>query len=67
MEENGFKYFDDDEDSEELEERDASPENKRQRNLVAYFENSGSLHLIRQTRLPHGFNNTFLKFLIFKV
>ena len=38
MEEIGFKYFEDDEDSEELEERDAKPANKRQRNLIAYFE-----------------------------
>jgi hypothetical protein len=41
MQDIGFKYFEDDEDSEELEERDAKPVNKRQRNLVAYFENSG--------------------------
>jgi hypothetical protein len=39
MNEIGFKYFEDDEDSEELEEINAKPVNKRQRNLVAYFEN----------------------------
>ena len=43
MEKIGFKYFEDDEDSEELEERDAKPVNKRQRNLVAYFENKRKL------------------------
>ena len=43
MEEIGFKYFEDDEDSEELEERNAKPINKRQRNLVAYFENKCKL------------------------
>ena len=43
MEEIGFKYFEDDEDSEELEERNAKPVNKRQRNLVAYFENKCKL------------------------
>ena len=43
MEEIGFKYFENDEDSEELEERDAKPVNKRQRNLVAYFENKRKL------------------------
>jgi hypothetical protein len=43
MQDIGFKYFEDDEDSEELEERDAKPVNKRQRNLVAYFENKCKL------------------------
>jgi len=39
----GFKYFEDDEDDEELEERNAKPVNKRQKNLVAYFENKSKL------------------------
>ena len=39
MEEIGFQYFEDDEDYEEIEERNARPENQRQRDLVAYFEN----------------------------
>ena len=43
LEEIGFKYFEDDEDSEELEERNAKPENKRQKNLAAYFENKCKL------------------------
>jgi hypothetical protein len=43
MEEIGFKYFEDDENSDKLEERDATPVNKRQRNLVAYFENKRKL------------------------
>ena len=39
LEELGFKYFEDeDDDSEEIEERNAKPENQRQRDLVAYFE-----------------------------
>jgi hypothetical protein len=38
LEELGFTYFEDDEDSEEIEERNARPENQRQRDLVAYFE-----------------------------
>ncbi len=43
MEELGFRYFEDDDDSEELEERNAKPENQRQRDLVAYFENKEKL------------------------
>src|SRR5665647_2287605 len=38
MEELGFEYFEDDDDYEEIEERNAKPENQRQRELVAYFE-----------------------------
>ena len=37
MEELGFEYFEDDDDYEEIEERNAQPENQRQRDLVAYF------------------------------
>jgi hypothetical protein len=43
MEEIGFKYFEDDNDYEEIEERNAKPENQRQRDLVAYFENKTEL------------------------
>jgi hypothetical protein len=44
MEELGFEYFeDDDDDNEEIEERNAKPENQRQRDLVAYFENKNKL------------------------
>ena len=43
LEELGFKYFEDDNDFEELEERNAKPENQRQRDLVAYFENEKKL------------------------
>jgi len=43
LEEIGFKYFEDDEDSEKFEETNAKPVNKRQRNLVAYFENKCKL------------------------
>ena len=43
MKELGFEYFEDDDDSEEIEERNAKPENQRQRNLVAYFENKKKL------------------------
>jgi len=44
MEELGFKYYEDDnEDEEEIEERNAKPENQRQRDLVAYFENKTKL------------------------
>jgi hypothetical protein len=39
MEELGFEYFEDDDDTEEREERNAKPENQRQRELVAYFQN----------------------------
>ena len=43
MEEIGFEYFEDDDDYEEIEERNAKPENQRQRDLVAYFENKKKL------------------------
>jgi len=43
MEELGFKYFEDDDDYEEIEEGNAQPENQRQRDLVAYFENKKKL------------------------
>ncbi len=42
-EELGFAYFEEDDDSEEIEERNAKPENQRQRDLVAYFENKKKL------------------------
>ena len=38
MEKIGFTYCEDDTEDEEKEERDARPENRRQRELVAYFE-----------------------------
>jgi len=43
LEELGFQYFEDDIDHEEIEERDAKPENRRQRDLVAFFENRKEL------------------------
>ena len=43
MEEIGFEYFEDDVDYEEIEEKNAKPENQRQRDLVAYFENKKKL------------------------
>ena len=43
LEEIGFSYFEDDYDLEEIEEENARPENKRQRELVAYFENKTEL------------------------
>ena len=43
MEELGFEYFEEDDDYEEIEERNARPENQRQRVLVAYFENKKKL------------------------
>ena len=44
LEELGFEYFeDDDDDNEEIEERNARPENQRQIDLVAYFENKNKL------------------------
>jgi len=43
LEEIGFAYFEDDEDSEEIEERNAKPENQRQRDLVAFFAGKKSL------------------------
>lgn len=39
MEELGFEYFEDEDDYEEIEERNAKADNQRQRDLVAYFEN----------------------------
>ena len=42
LEELGFNYFEDD-DYEEIEERNAKPENQRQKELVAYFENKTEL------------------------
>ena len=38
LEEIGFKYFEDDTAYEEIKERNAKPENQRQKDLVAYFE-----------------------------
>ena len=38
LEEIGFKYCDDDDDMEEMEEANAKPENQNQKDLVAYFE-----------------------------
>jgi hypothetical protein len=43
MEEIGFEYFEDEVDYEEKEEKKAKPENQRQRDLVAYFENKKKL------------------------
>ena len=37
LEEIGFKYYDDD-DPEEIEEKNAKPENQNQRDLLEYFE-----------------------------
>jgi hypothetical protein len=42
LEETGFKYYDED-DPEEIEERDAKPENQNQRDLVEYFEGAKEL------------------------
>ena len=39
MENLGFEYFEEDDGCEEIEERNAKPENQRQRDLIAYFEN----------------------------
>ncbi|MFO7985155.1 MAG: hypothetical protein R6U38_04780 [Desulfatiglandaceae bacterium] len=39
----GFQYFEDDIDYEEMEEANAKPENQRQRDLVAFFENRKDL------------------------
>ena len=52
MEELGFEYFEDD-DYEEIEERNAKPENQRQKDLVAFFENKnpGILDPLRRKRL----------------
>jgi len=43
LEDIGFTYVDDEDDSEEIEEQNAKPENKRQRDLVDYFENKKKL------------------------
>jgi hypothetical protein len=43
LEEIGFTFFDDDDGSEEIEEKNAKPENQRQRDLVDYFENRKKL------------------------
>lgn len=43
LEDLGFTYFDDEDDIEESEERSAIPENRRQRNLVEYFEGRKNL------------------------
>lgn len=43
LEELGFKYYEDDIDYEEIEEKNAKPENQRQRDLVAFFENKKKL------------------------
>ncbi|TSA45124.1 MAG: hypothetical protein D4R56_06045 [Deltaproteobacteria bacterium] len=43
MEELGFEYFEDDDGCEEIEERNAKPENQRQRDLIAYFQNKKKL------------------------
>jgi hypothetical protein len=43
LEELGFSYVDDGDDSEELEERNAKPENQSQRDLVDFFENKRKL------------------------
>jgi hypothetical protein len=43
LEEIGFKYYDDDDDMEEMEEANAKPENQNQKDLVAYFEGQKEL------------------------
>ena len=43
MEKLGFEYFEDDDDYEEIEERNAKPGNQRQRDLFDYFENKKQL------------------------
>jgi hypothetical protein len=43
MEELCFEYFEDDDDIEAIEERNAKPENQRLRDLVVYFENKKKL------------------------
>jgi len=43
LEELGFIYFDDETDDEEMEEKDAKPENQRQKDLVEFFENKKRL------------------------
>lgn len=43
MKEIAFDYFEDDEDFEEIEERNAKPQNQQQKELVEYFENKKEL------------------------
>ena len=43
LEEIGFKYYDDEDDFEEIEEAEAKPENQNQRNLIAYFKGEKEL------------------------
>ena len=43
LEEIGFKYYDDEDDFEEIEEANAKPENKNQKDLIAYFEGEKEL------------------------
>ncbi len=43
LEELGFTYYEDDDDSEEIEEKNAKPENRRQKILIDYFENTKKL------------------------
>ena len=43
LEEIGFKYYDDGDDMEEMEEANAKPENQNQKDLVAYFEGQKEL------------------------
>jgi len=43
LEDFGFTYIDDEDDSEEIEERNAKPENQRQKDLVDFFEGGKKL------------------------
>ena len=43
LEEIGFKYYDDGDDMEEMEEANAKPENQNQKDLIAYFEGQKEL------------------------
>ena len=43
LEQIGFKYYDDDDDMEKMEEANAKPENQSQKDLVAYFESQKEL------------------------
>ena len=43
LEQIGFKYYDDDDDMEKMEEANAKPENQNQKDLVAYFEGQKEL------------------------
>lgn len=45
LEDFGFTFFDDEDDSEALEEQNAKPENQRHKDLVDFFENSKKLSL----------------------